>query len=271
MASSSSGPKVYQDVLSLASRIHQNMQNINLTQVRTSKNMNPKTNRASKAVAIAGCVATLFLCGNANAIITPTGPFIGNLSETWESFDNYTVGPAPNSVNYLPDPTTIMGGGAKISNPTMIVYQFPVALFGLGSSGFAKASDGAKGMGLYDAANPAHPPQTAMISFVNPVFDFGAFWGAHTSDYLLPAIVSLSFSDGSVAAFLYNRTGGDGVLEWHGWHSTIGITGISYTGDSVVIDGLQANTTPIPEASTWYAGIGASMALLGAFVRRTRK
>src|SRR5439155_6509359 len=32
--------------------------------------MNSKTNRASKAVAIAGCVATLFFCGNARAVIT---------------------------------------------------------------------------------------------------------------------------------------------------------------------------------------------------------
>src|SRR3989442_2215586 len=110
--------------------------------------MNPKRNRSStKAIAITGCVATLFVCGNENAVITPVvSPFTGDLNETWESFPNYTVG--PNSVDYLPNPTTIMGVGAKISNPKMAVYEPGVADFGLGSSGFAKASDGVKGMGL---------------------------------------------------------------------------------------------------------------------------
>ena len=115
--------------------------------------------------------------------------------------------------------------------------------------------------------------QTTTISFVNPVFDFGAYWGAGTdASFPNPATVVLSFSDGSLAAFLYSRSGpNDGLLEWHGWNSTIGITGVSYTGDFVVIDGLQANTTVVPEASTWFAGIGVSLAALGTFVRKNRK
>ncbi len=122
----------------------------------------------------------------------------------------------------------------------MAVYEPGVSDFGLAGNGTATVSDGVKGMGLDNYA------QTATISFLNPIYDFGAYWGNAFST------VELSFSDGSTESFSYSRPG-DGVLEWHGWNSTVGISSVSYTGDYVVIDGLQANTV-VPEPSTYIAG-----------------
>ena len=194
-----------------------------------------------KGIVIAGCAATLFFCGNARAALTSIGPFTGSLSETWESFNNYNY---PSFITYLPSVTTIMGGAATISNPFMAVYEPGAgATFGLSANGSAGVSDGTKGMGIDRAG------QTATISFLNPIFDFGAYWGNASST------VSLGFSDGSSASFSYSRPG-DGVLEWHGWNSTSGISSISYVGDYVVIDGLQAQAV-VPEPAT------ATVALLG--------
>jgi hypothetical protein len=197
-----------------------------------SKNMGRQYHMKESAfmiIAVAACAATLFLCGSASAALNPIGPFTGTLSETWESFPHYSP-----DAYYLADPTTIMGGGATISSPSMVIYEpGAVAPFGLGQNGLATVSDGAKGMGLNGGF------ETAAISFLNPVSDFGAYWGDGFGD------VTLEFSDGSSASFSYSRPPpGDGVLEWHGWNSTIGITDVSYTGFYVAIDGLQANLVP---------------------------
>ena len=192
----------------------------------------------------AGFVAALLLGANTRAAVTPIGPFTGSLSETWESFNDYLTGP-----RYLADPTSIMGGGAFISNSLMSVYLTNSSRsFGLGSSGNAQVADGAKGMGLDGFA------QTATITFVNPVVDFGGYWGANTPP--TPATVSLLFSDGSLEGFTYSSPG-LGILEWHGWHFATGITSISYSGDFVVVDGLQANVIPEPATAVLGAlGVG---------------
>ena len=183
---------------------------------------------------------TLLLGANTWAAVTSIGPFTGSLSETWELFNDYLTGP-----RYLADPTTIMGGGAFISSSLMSVYLTNSSRsFGLGDSGNAQVADGAKGMGLDGFA------QTATITFVNPVTDFGAYWGANTPP--TPATVSLVFSDGSFESFAYSAPH-DGTLNWHGWHFATGITSISYSGDFVAIDGLQANV--IPEPSTTLLGV----------------
>ena len=204
---------------------------------------NPNSAIHARVFFYAGSAAALLLCSNASATLSSIGPFSGSMSETWESFNDYLT----TNFHYLPDPTSIMGGGATISSPRMAVYNPNTAAnFGLGSSGSALISDGVHGMGL------DNPAQTATITFANPVGDFGAYWGANTPPN--PSTVSLAFSDGSLANFTYDHSSGNpGVLEWHGWHSTVGITSVSYSGDYVVVDGLQAN--PVPEPG---------MALLGA-------
>ena len=193
----------------------------------------------------------------ASAVITPIPtPVVGNLTETWESFPNYNTGPFN-----LTDPTSIMDGGASISNSNMVVYEPGVADFGLGDSGLAQVSDGAKGMGIDNSA------ETTTITFTTPVPNFGAFWGAATGAGLSsPATVTVSFFDVfslpiGTEQFTYVRPG-DGALEWHGWASTVGIAQLTYTGDFVVNDGLQADAV-VPEPGTLaLTGIGL-LGLLG--------
>src|SRR6185295_17157535 len=118
---------------------------------------------------------------------------------------------------FQPNPSTIMGGAATISNPFMKVFiDNGINEFGLGTSGSAQPSDGVKAMGLNRSE------QTATITFDLPVSDFGAYWGAATHSTLGdPANISISFFDASDSLigseiFSYSRsTQGDGLLEWH--------------------------------------------------------
>ena len=69
--------------------------------------------------------------------------------------------------------------------------------------------------------------------------------------------------------FTYERPG-DGALEWHGWASTVGIAALTYTGDYVVNDGLQANAV-VPEPGTLtLTGIGL-LGLLGYGWQRRKR
>jgi hypothetical protein len=145
----------------------------------------------------------------------------------------------------------------------MIVYE-PGAgvIFGLGGSGLAQVSDGAKAMGLNDFA------QSATISFAAPVDSFGAYWGAGTAT--TPTTVSLLYSDRSTASFSYLRPD-DGVLEWHGWSSSVGISGVTYSGDFVVIDGLQAGgTASVPDAASTSALLFIALGVLEGLRRKLK-
>lgn len=217
--------------------------------------------------AILALIAMTMTSG-AQAQLSGTGPFIGSLTEDWESFANYLVHPT----FYLSDPTSIMGGGATISNPLMAVYQPGSASFGLGTSGLASVSDGVKAMGIDSYA------QTTTIVFSSLVNAFGAYWGAATGfGFPDPNTVEVSFFDASdnlidvAQTFTYSKSSdGSGALDWHGWTSTVGIKKVVYKGDYVVIDGLQANIAmaPVPEGGT-LASLGLFLGL-GAFGLRRR-
>jgi hypothetical protein len=171
-----------------------------------------------------------------HAAISPIGPFSGTYSETWESFPN--VGNA-SSPTYLNNPTDIMGGFASISSPVMGVYEIGTsAKFSLAPPAIsANVSDGTKGMGLDGLRT------SASITFDSPVKRFGAYWGAGFGFDGQTGQVKLTFSDGSTTSFFYANPTGD--LEWHGWSSDVGITKVTYAGDDVVIDGLQADADPV--------------------------
>lgn len=200
-----------------------------------------------RQILLSAAFAVVLLLGvNLPAAVLPIGPFTGGLSETWESFNDYLTGP-----RFLTNPTGIMGGDAFISNSRMCVYLTNSSRsFGLGSSGNAGVADGTKGMGLSGFA------QTATITFASPVVDFGAYWGAATPPWgpespqvePSPSTISLAFGDGSFASFTYFAPDHAGILEWHGWRFMTGITSISYSGDFIVVDGLQANVIPEPSS-----------------------
>ncbi len=190
--------------------------------------------------------ATLVAAGAAQGgIISEIDPFVGDLTETWEGFDNYNEGEF-----FLDDPTAIMGGGASISNPFMVVYEPGAgATFGLGNSGSAQVWDGAKGMGVNAGG------QTVVITFDTPIFSYGAYWGAATrSGFADPNTVGVSFytPGGDLIDsidFEYSHSdSGDGGLDWHGWSSTTAIGRVEFNGDFIVIDGLQADLVPAPGA-----------------------
>lgn len=214
-----------------------------------------KTAKCRYLMAGAVGLITLVLGGNAQATLTPVGPFTGNLSENWESFDNYVTP----FYHHLSPTVTIMGGGATVANPLMAIYQPGVADFSLGYA-YAQVSDGFKAMGI-DASGGV------TISFLNPVSDFGAYWGAANGNG-----ISLTFSDGSLEYLSYTSEFNHGALVWSGWHSSLGITSINYSGAFVVIDGLQANSA-VPEPSTYLAGalLVLVCGMQGARTLRNRK
>lgn len=216
-------------------------------------------------------LAVLNLTLTTHAGIMPTGVFTGQYSETWESFDNFGN---YNAISYLPSNTTILGGIAQIVHPRMVIYEEadPVG-YGLVTSGdFAQVSDGIRGMGTDNSQFFPNIDTTARINFLTPVIAFGGYWGGETGQWAPdPAPIEVRFYDVSnnligSDTFFYTRSQQfDGLLEWHGWQSTVAIGAIEYTGSFVVNDGLQANTVPEP-SSVCVLG-----ALLASHLLRRRK
>ena len=198
------------------------------------------------------------LPASATVPLTSTGPFTGDYSETWESFQTYPAGPY-----YLGNPTSIMGGEASISNGYMYIYQPGAADFSLDQYGNATVSDGINGMGMDCFTN------TVTITAEDTWSSFGAYWGAI---YAQPTVYIEAFDiDGKLidaVKFSYEGINGrnDNPLIWHGWTSDIAIKSLTYTGDCVVIDGLQANeykqTSAVPEPAT-LLGFGLPMLMVG--------
>ncbi|MHC4217339.1 MAG: hypothetical protein ACYSU7_02675 [Planctomycetota bacterium] len=202
--------------------------------------------RATVDVKIAVAVGALAVARAAGAgTIVEVGPFAGTFSETWEGFDNYQDNPNTNE----PSPASILDGEATITVALMSIYEPGVAEFLLGTSGAAQVADGVKGMGIgfedFDTV--------ALIEFETPVTDFGAFWGAATgSIFGDPAAIAITFFDldaapiDTVTIEYSHSAGGDGNLDWHGWHSQTPVGSITYSGNFVVIDGMQVIPVPGP-------------------------
>ena len=140
-------------------------------------------------------------------LVSSTGPFIGTMSEGWESFPIF-------GGTYLASPSIIMSGKARIANSKLAIYQAGNAF--LGTSGAAQVADGTRGLMLNYFA------QTATITWNTPITEFGGYFAANTmppSYNVDPAIVTVSFFDQSARlldteTFTYSHSAtGDGGLD----------------------------------------------------------
>lgn len=176
----------------------------------------------------------LALAPAVQATAIPIGPFIGDFTETWESFPEGTE-----ANNYLPLPegTAIFGGAATITS-----LQHDIAIFGVespyGVGALVKPADGVQGMGLGSQRNDG-----VTISFMNPITAFGGYFAAYGSQF------TFTFSDGSQYAASYNQQN-TGIMQWQGWSFDQAITNVSWTGEFVAADGLQANGQRVPDGGT---------------------
>ncbi|HUU94735.1 MAG TPA: PEP-CTERM sorting domain-containing protein [Phycisphaerae bacterium] len=209
---------------------------------------------------LAVCLVVALLTVPALAAVIPVGPFVGDLQESWESFQNYWDDPD----HFMDDPSLIFGGTAEISNAYMVVYEPSAGVgFGLGYYGNAQVVDGTKGHGL----DTGWPASSATINFDDPVLQFGGYWGAADIDGYPTVPIGFDFYDGDgelidSVTVQYGDDTGQGTLMWFGWSSDVGIETVVYTGSFVVNDYLQATLVPEP----------ASLALLalGVLVLRRR-
>jgi len=204
-------------------------------------------------VKIATLLAAAYLIGlpskDAEATITTiASPFTGMNSETFEGFAN----------GFVTQPESILGGTASLSSTkSLYVYQGD---FGIGiPSVIAQTSDGVRGM----AVNGSNT--TTTIAFAAPIIDFGGYFGSGSpSDGL-----TILFQDAGNAIIggqniPYTRNGsfgGDGGLDWHGFHSSLPISSVELIGDFVVFDGLQTNVIPEPTTLV-LTGLGISFIAL---------
>jgi len=206
--------------------------------------------------------------------IVSTGVFAGDMTESWESFENYRTNPEL----YLPEVTDIFGGQATISNPYMVIYEPGSATFNLSRNGSAQVADGFNGLGIdQETAGFHNQDPTADITFTTPVSSFGGFWGSCFQGSVQcfgGGLITVTFFDSSNSLidsinFTYDHTGtADGILDWHGWTSSTPIARVSYAGDYVVNDSLRANRVPVPEPST-FGLIGIGLAAVRGFRRRS--
>jgi hypothetical protein len=189
-------------------------------------------------------IALALIAGGAPALatLTPIDPFVGDISETWESFNNYNEGPF-----YLPANQSCFGGNATIDNNAgvLVVYDPFAASFGLGNGGNAQVSDGTQGLGVNADGT------LTTITFDQPMSQFGGYWAvAHYGGGGDSKVNFLDENGNSVGSEIVHWDREDGILEWHGWSSDVPFSAISFDGFYPVADGFQASMRiPAPGAA----------------------
>ena len=180
-------------------------------------------------------------------ILTPSGAFNGQFSEGWESYSHWQ-----------PIPLAIMAGHASVFTPPpggILVAQSGTQ-YANGNLDFFQASDGLHYVYLAGIA-----PNQVHYEFQEPVTQFGAYWATWTgAGWPDPAKIQVTFQDSngsqiSIAEFAYSGSS-HGVLEWHGWNSSVGIKTIEISSPAfLIMDGLQANVPEVSHEAT-FAGMG---------------
>ena len=206
---------------------------------------------SSVPLCVALAVSTLFVAV-ASGDTTAIGPFVGDLTEDFESFQNYVDNPD----FYEAQPMSIFGGTALAttgSGSSIAIYEPNAgATFGLGPAGSAQVADGEKAFGLDEIGS-------IFIDFDQGITEFGGYWAATTS-FSDPTTITFNFFDtggGFIdTEIITYETNDAGVLLWAGWSSDTQIGSVEIFGEFVVADSLQANV-PEPGTSLLLLTLGA--------------
>lgn len=192
------------------------------------------------AICLAGCFGVV-----ANAQISVVGPFTGALQENLESqTEVFHVGSV-----------SIMGGEMTVASATDEVGIYSGG-WGLGNKGSLNYS----GKILFANDGTKNP---FSITFTNTVSDFGGEWNA--ADFNNDITYSFYDANNNLIGTDVFVTPFNNVLNWRGWHSTVGIKRIDVSGgESIPMDNFQANLVPEP-ASLIALGLG-----LAAVARRRK-
>jgi hypothetical protein len=211
--------------------------------------------------------AALLCCATvASATETPTGPFTGTYTETFESFPNFYQPVA----HYLPEGTSIMGGFATITsaNQDMGIYNTSDASFGFYTT-YAGVSDGSQGLGLNSVGD------SATITFSSAVTSFGGYFGADWGPGSgSTGVITFSFPGGGTSSFVYSDPNVDDTyspLIWQGWNFSTGINSVTISSDFLAMDGLQASASVPDGGTTSVMLLMATAALLGFGARLKTK
>ena len=193
----------------------------------------------------------LYLRQPCTGAITAVAPFIGDFSESFESFPNGSI---PGTAVNLSGPATILSGNGTLTGINNSANIEPAFIwnsnggFSLGLNGTAIPFDGVKGLAAQSATS-TFDDNVLRFAFASPVKDFGGYWvHARTSTHGGP--VSLTFLDTAntpigTDSFVYNSSLA-GASEWFGWNSTIPIGAVEFTGFFAAVDGVQINLIPEP-------------------------
>jgi hypothetical protein len=190
--------------------------------------------------------------------------FVGEATETWESFSRAQV----YDLRHVELP--IFGGAATISGDSEFIWISQIGVaepntggFGLGANA-ARSHDGVQGYGTSLAQG------STQITIPKPVLHFGGYWGAASGS----GPISFRFYDSGGTligsdSVIYTRADIDGVLEWAGWQSTTPIGRVEYSGGWVVNDSLRISNVPEPSIS-WLIAVGVTSGLLLKLKFRSR-
>lgn len=183
-----------------------------------------------------------------------TGPFVGAMSEGFESFPNYI----DNGFSGV-DTLVIMGGGATFNgNNDMWVIEDNVAGWGLGNNGSAYAYTGVKELGMFNNST-----NTVTLTFSTAVSAFGGYFQTCDASY---GTFDLWFYDGGNNLLGTESFTTGSAHEWRGWEHAAGIAYVLMSGNAApAMDDLQANAVPEP-ATLAALGLGAA-----AMLRRRKK
>ncbi|MEP6754172.1 MAG: PEP-CTERM sorting domain-containing protein [Chthonomonadales bacterium] len=237
--------------------------------------MNSRNSRKWLKAAALGILITS-LAPVAKSQLSATGPFVGNLSENFEGFNNYVTTLINNgfTTGYESSPASVFGGAATLTNNTLYVAQPGSVNFGLGTSGTLVQHDGVKAMGVDNFLS------NSTFGFSSPIFRFGGYFGTNTNygtTFMLSFFDASNVQIGSTQTLSYDHSNtGNGILDWYGFNSTIGVKRVVVKGTEYAYDGLQASTTPlisqegVPEPGLVVSLIGAGTVGGLTFIRRRR-